>query len=132
MASSEKVHGVNNKPKESSKKLSDIVKEKFGGKRRSSKEPLEISLSDHDVIESDKGPDIAIAELDNVINSYHNKSSNSGGNSKKKRSKERDSFRSGGTWPRTRGGPIIEHGTGKSIVVVIRFISCLPSCQCTL
>ena len=70
---------MNNKPKESSKKLSDIVKEKFGGKRRSSKEPLEISLSDHDVIESDKGPDIAIAELDNVINSYHNKSSNSGG-----------------------------------------------------
>ena len=73
------VYSVNNKPKESSKKLSDIVKEKFGGKRRSSKEPLEISLSDHDVIESDKGPDIAIAELDNVINSYHNKSSNSGG-----------------------------------------------------
>ena len=31
---------------------------------------------------------------------------------KKKRSKDRDSFRSGGTWPRTRGGPIIEHGTG--------------------
>ena len=31
---------------------------------------------------------------------------------KKKRSKERDSFCSGGTWPRTRGGPIIEHGTG--------------------
>ena len=30
---------------------------------------------------------------------------------KKKRSKEqRDSFCSGGTWPRTRGGPIIEHG----------------------
>ena len=75
------VYSVNNKPKESSKKLSDIVKEKFGGKRRSSKEPLEISLSDHDVIESDKGPDIAIAELDNVINSYHNKSSNSGGKS---------------------------------------------------
>ena len=46
---------MNNKPKESSKKLTDIVKEKFGGKRRSSKEPLEISLSDHDVIESDKG-----------------------------------------------------------------------------
>lgn len=34
------------------------------------------------------------------------------GGSKKKRSKDRDSFRSGGTWPRTRGGPIIEHGTG--------------------
>ena len=73
------VYSVKNKPKESSKKLPDIVKEKFVGKRRSSKEPLEISLSDHDVIESDKGPDIAIAELDNVINSYHNKSSNSGG-----------------------------------------------------
>ena len=56
-----------------------LKKEKFGGKRRSSKEPLEISLSDHDVIESDKGPDMAIAELDNVINSYHNKSSNNGG-----------------------------------------------------
>ena len=32
---------------------------------------------------------------------------------KKKRSKDHNSsFRSGGTWPRTRGGPIIEQGTG--------------------
>ena len=29
---------------------------------------------------------------------------------KKKRSK--DNFKSGGTWPRARGGPIIEQGTG--------------------
>ena len=30
---------------------------------------------------------------------------------KKKRNK--DNFKSGGTWPRARGGPIIEQGTGK-------------------
>ena len=40
---------------------------------------------------------------------------------KKKRSKEqRDSFCSGGTWPRTRGGPIIEHGT---FVYIMKFFS---------
>lgn len=82
-SSSEKVYSVNNSVgkagKDSSKKLIDTVKEKFG-KRRSSKEPLEIA-SDHDVIESDKGPDMAIAELDSVINSYHvAKSSGSNGN----------------------------------------------------
>ena len=76
-SSSEKVYSVNKNNKESSKKLIDTVKEKFGGKRRSSKEPLEIS-SDHDVIESDKGPDMAIAELDSVINSYHVTKSNNG------------------------------------------------------
>ena len=81
-SSSEKVYSVTNTPgnlskisgstsKESSRKLIDTVKENFKfGKRRSSKEPLEIS-SDHDIIESDKGPDMAIAELDSVINSYH-------------------------------------------------------------
>jgi hypothetical protein len=30
---------------------------------------------------------------------------------KKKRNK--DNFKSGGTWPRARGGPIIEQGTGE-------------------
>ena len=79
-SSSEKVYSVNSKSKESSKKLIDTVKEKFG-KRRSSKEPLEIN-SDHDVIESDKGPDMAIAELDSVLNSYHVASSKPNGNGK--------------------------------------------------
>lgn len=85
-SSSEKVYSVNNSvgsksAKDSSKKLIDTVKEKFG-KRRSSKEPLEIA-SDHDVIESDKGPDMAIAELDSVINSYHVATAKSSGNGKR-------------------------------------------------
>ena len=81
------------------------------------------------------GEDQALAELDSVINSYHSSSSGGGAKSngeKVKRSKRNkeghsrgggaggsaadsmsgNSFKSGGTWPRTRGGPIIDHGTG--------------------
>jgi hypothetical protein len=29
-----------------------------------------------------------------------------------KKKKSKDNFKSGGTWPRARGGPIIEQGTG--------------------
>ena len=52
----------------------------------------------------------ALAELDSVLNSYHTGSSSSS-KSKKKR-KDRESFKNGGTWPRARGGPVIEQGTG--------------------
>ena len=80
------------------------------------------------------GEDLALAELDSVINSYHSSSSGGGTkssgekNKRSKRSKDGhsrgggggsgvdfiggNSFKSGGTWPRTRGGPIIDHGTG--------------------
>ena len=80
-----------------------------------------------------KGEDLALAELDSVINSYHSSSSGGGTKSsgektkRNKRNKDGHSrggggvgiesmggnpFKSGGTWPRTRGGPIIDYGTG--------------------
>ena len=82
---------------------------------------------------SGEGEDLALAELDSVLNSYHSSSSGGGTKSsgekikKGKRSKDGhnrgggasggefpggSSYKSGGTWPRTRGGPIIDHGTG--------------------
>ena len=56
----------------------------------------------------DQDKDDALAELDSVLNSYHTGSATK---SKKKR-KDRESFKNGGTWPRARGGPVIEQGTG--------------------
>ena len=38
--------------------------------------------------------------------------SSSGGGSGKKKRKDRESFKNGGTWPRTRGGPVIQPCTG--------------------
>lgn len=100
-SSSEKVYSVNGKmtsSKDSSKKVIDTVMEKFDtfrGRRRS-KEPSEaanlqmisnLSNLEHSdsqeleaaknaaATESDKGPDVVIAELDSVINSYHSASS---------------------------------------------------------
>ena len=66
----------------------------------------------------DQDKEEALAELDSVLASYHvsTASGSSGGkgsgSSGKKKRKDRDSFKNGGTWPRARGGPIIEHGTG--------------------
>merc|ERR1719312_205913 len=66
----------------------------------------------------------ALAELDNVLN-YHSCSSggkSSSGGSKKAKSKlssgtgshnrKMAAVTAGGTWPRTKGGPVIDHGTG--------------------
>lgn len=50
--------------------------------------------------------DDAIAELDSVIDSYHSR----GGGTVRRRPKYHD--KNGGTWPKARGGPIIEAGTG--------------------
>ena len=66
----------------------------------------------------DQDKEEALAELDSVLASYHvsTASGSSGGkgsgSSGKKKRKDRDSFKNGGTWPRARGGPIIEHRTG--------------------
>lgn len=48
----------------------------------------------------------AIAQLDSVNNSYHHKSGSNGGTSTTKRSKKREKERSGGTWPKYRGGSV--------------------------
>ena len=85
-----------------------------------------------DEIAIGNGEDLALAELDSVINSYHSSSSGGGPKSsgeKGKRSRRNkdghirgggsgvdpvggNPFKNGGTWPRTRGGPIIDYGTG--------------------
>lgn len=54
--------------------------------------------------------DDAIAELDSVIESYHRKTSGSGLKRSRRRGKELE--KNGGTWPKARNGPMIEHGTG--------------------
>ncbi|KAK8726700.1 hypothetical protein OTU49_010006, partial [Cherax quadricarinatus] len=48
----------------------------------------------------------AIAQLDSVNNSYHHKSGSNGGTSTTKRSKKREKEKSGGTWPKYRGGGV--------------------------
>ncbi|XP_069696680.1 disks large homolog 5 isoform X2 [Periplaneta americana] len=53
--------------------------------------------------------DDAIAELDSVIE-YHRKTSGSGLKRSRRRGKELE--KNGGTWPKARNGPVIEHGTG--------------------
>ena len=60
---------------------------------------------------------MAMEVFDDVLNSLNtNVSGGSGsgaGTSKsKKKRKDRDSFKNGGTWPRARGGPVIEQSTG--------------------
>ncbi|KAK6628405.1 hypothetical protein RUM43_002217 [Polyplax serrata] len=47
--------------------------------------------------------DDAIAELDSVIDTYH---------TKQNKRKEKGLEQNGGTWPKVRGGPIIQQGTG--------------------
>lgn len=65
----------------------------------------------------DQDKEDALAELDSVLNSYHmstasGSSGKGSGSSGKKKRKDRDGFKNGGTWPRARGGPVIEHSTG--------------------
>ena len=52
----------------------------------------------------DQEKENALCQLDSVIDSYHHKSGSSGGTSTTKRVKKRDKDKSGGTWPKYRGG----------------------------
>ncbi|EZA57168.1 Disks large-like protein [Ooceraea biroi] len=54
----------------------------------------------------------AIAELDSVIDSYHKKASNNGVLKRSKRRGTEKVEKNGGTWPKARGGPLIQNGTG--------------------
>ncbi|XP_076686341.1 MAGUK family member discs large 5 isoform X6 [Andrena cerasifolii] len=53
----------------------------------------------------------AIAELDSVIESYHKKANNGVLKRSKRRGPEKVE-KNGGTWPKARGGPLIQNGTG--------------------
>ncbi|XP_024942824.1 disks large homolog 5 isoform X5 [Cephus cinctus] len=52
----------------------------------------------------------AIAELDSVIESYHKKTNNGVLKRSKRRGEKVE--KNGGTWPKARGGPLIQNGTG--------------------
>ncbi|XP_044595387.1 disks large homolog 5 isoform X5 [Cotesia glomerata] len=56
----------------------------------------------------------AIAELDSVIESYHKKTNNGVFKRSKRRGTEKIEKieKNGGTWPKARGGPLIQNGTG--------------------
>lgn len=53
----------------------------------------------------------AIAELDSVIESYHKKANNGVLKRSKRRGAEK-AEKNGGTWPKARGGPLLQNGTG--------------------
>lgn len=83
-----------------------------------------------DQFDQNKETEMALEVFDTVLDSIHTETvmsslqssgggqggqnNNNGGSTKsgKKKRKDRDSFKNGGTWPRARGGPIIEQGTG--------------------
>jgi len=80
---------------------------RFGSSRGESSHSRE-----HEPKPFDQDKEDALAELDSVLNSYHIGANGKGNGSSKKKRKDRDSFKNGGTWPRARGGPVIEHSTG--------------------
>lgn len=80
---------------------------RFGSSRGESSHSRE-----HEPKPFDQDKEDALAELDSVLNSYHIGANGKSNGSGKKKRKDRDSFKNGGTWPRARGGPIIEHSTG--------------------
>merc|ERR1719150_270933 len=82
--------------------------------------------SNKQTFDQTKETEMALEAFDTVLNSLHTETvltslhsgaqagagvASGSGKSKKKR-KDRESFKNGGTWPRARGGPIIEQGTG--------------------
>ena len=91
-----------------------------------SPETEQLSKATRDQFDQNKETEMALEVFDTVLDSIHTEtvmsslqSSGGGtggqGNNKagKKKRKDRDnSFKNGGTWPRARGGPIIEQGTG--------------------
>ena len=126
--SDKKYFGVNergvykiNKSAQSNSGGWNMIKEKldFGRGRRHSKERSRENAEEkkHHRNSSpnnlDQEKDDAIAELDSVIDSIspidHRKTSGSG---LKRRRKGKDLEKNGGTWPKTRNGPVIEHSTG--------------------
>lgn len=54
----------------------------------------------------------AIAELDSVIESYHKKANNGVLKRSKRRGGAEKAEKNGGTWPKARGGPLLQNGTG--------------------
>ncbi|XP_070522661.1 disks large homolog 5 isoform X5 [Cardiocondyla obscurior] len=108
--SGEKSSGISNAWDNFREKI-DIVRGRKHSKERDDSKKKGHRNSSPNTFEQEQD---AIAELDSVIESYHKKASNSN-NGVLKRSKRRGTEKiekNGGTWPKARGGPLIQNGTG--------------------
>ncbi|XP_036145401.1 disks large homolog 5 isoform X2 [Monomorium pharaonis] len=107
--SGEKSSGISNAWDNFREKI-DIVRGRKHSKERDESKKKSHRNSSPNTYEQEQD---AIAELDSVIDSYHKKASNSN-NGVLKRSKRRGAEKmekNGGTWPKARGGPLIQNGT---------------------
>ncbi|XP_039304518.1 disks large homolog 5 isoform X6 [Solenopsis invicta] len=107
--SGEKSSGISNAWDNFREKI-DIVRGRKHSKERDENKKKSHRNSSPNTFEQEQD---AIAELDSVIDSYHKKASNSN-NGVLKRSKRRGTEKiekNGGTWPKARGGPLIQNGT---------------------
>lgn len=104
--SSEKPSGISNFMDNFREKI-DIVRGRRHSKDRDEKKKRHRNSSPN-TFEQEQD---AIAELDSVIDSYHKKPNNGVLKRSKRRGTEKIE-KNGGTWPKARGGPLIQNGTG--------------------
>ncbi|XP_034934534.1 disks large homolog 5 isoform X2 [Chelonus insularis] len=104
--SNEKPSGISNAWENIREKI-DIVRGRRHSKDRDDKKKRHRNSSPN-TFEQEQD---AIAELDSVIESYHKKTNNGVLKRSKRRGTEKIE-KNGGTWPKARGGPLIQNGTG--------------------
>ncbi|XP_037785436.1 disks large homolog 5-like isoform X4 [Penaeus monodon] len=95
------------KPRRHSKERAE---ERSESREKDEKKKHLTSVLDHEA-------ESAIAQLDSVNNSYHHKSGSNGGTSTTKRSKKREKDKSGGTWPKYRGGGVSTRDANSSTIM---------------
>ncbi|EFN86554.1 Disks large-like protein 5 [Harpegnathos saltator] len=105
--SGEKSSGISNAWDNFREKIDIVRGRKHGSKERDDKKKSHRNSSPN-TYEQEQD---AIAELDSVIDSYHKKANNGVLKRSKRRGAEKDE-KNGGTWPKARGGPLIQNGTG--------------------
>lgn len=104
--SSEKPSGISHAWDNFREKI-DIVRGRRHSKEREDKKKRHRNSSPN-TFEQEQ---VAIAELDSVIESYHKKPNNGVLKRSKRRGAEKVD-KNGGTWPKARGGPLLQNGTG--------------------
>ena len=104
--SSDKPSGISNAWENIREKI-DIVRGRRHSKDREDKKKRHRNSSPN-TFEQEQD---AIAELDSVIESYHKKANNGVLKRSKRRGAEKVE-KNGGTWPKARGGPLLQNGTG--------------------
>ncbi|XP_066588414.1 disks large homolog 5 isoform X2 [Prorops nasuta] len=104
--SGEKPSGISNAWDNIREKI-DIVRGRKHSKEREEKKKRHRNSSPN-TFEQEQD---AIAELDSVIESYHKKTNNGVLKRSKRRGTEKME-KNGDTWPKVRGGPLIQNGTG--------------------